>query len=202
MTEKIDYLIAVLVGFLTGVFAIPVVYNLGIREPAVLMVLPLAVPMAFAFGVWFGRFLSRWISVMPQFSRFAAVGFLNTSIDFGILNLFSLITGVTAGFVVGGINIPGFTVAALNSYFWNKFWVFKKVDERGVFHDLPKFAVVTIAGLLINSGMVILMTTYIPHFFGIGGGAWLNLAKIMATIIVLFWNFLGYKFVVFGEKKV
>jgi putative flippase GtrA len=106
--------------------------------------------------------------------------------------------GITAGFVIGGVNIPGFLVAVTNSFFWNKFWVFR---DRGkgepLLHDFPEFLAVTIGGALINSGIVIGLTTYVAPLFGLGAGAGLNVAKAAATAVTLFWNFAGYKFVVF-----
>ncbi len=198
MLNKKDYAIAALVGFFTGAFAVPTFVNLGFRSWPVLMLLPLGVSLLFSAGVWFGNFLSRWLAFMSQLGKFAAVGFLNTAIDFGILNLLSAATGVTSGFIVGGVNMPGFGVAVVNSYFWNKFWVFRGREQA--LRDFPKFLAVSLAGLLLNSGIVVFMTTYVPAAFGISNTAWLNFAKILATGLVLVWNFLGYKFLVFRSQ--
>lgn len=237
MLQRNDYLIAALVGFFTGVFAIPVLFNLGFKSGLILAAVPLIIPLLFAFGVWFSGFLSRWLSFMTQFGKFVAVGSFNTAIDFGVLNLLSLTTGITSGFIVGGVNAPGFAVAIMNSYFWNKLWVFKNRDEgETLLHDFPKFLAVSFVGLFLNSGIVILITTFVPrvvgyylgfyfdghfyfggHFdtsagpvpvyapedaavpliFGISNVAWLNIAKALATGLVLGWNFVGYKFLVF-----
>jgi len=202
MVNKKDYYIAALVGFLTGIFAILMFFNLGLRNKEFLFALPLTIPFVFAFGVWFGKFLSRWMPFMEQFARFVAVGFLNTAIDFGLLNVFSLLTSITAGLKVGGVNVPGFVVAVLNSYFWNKLWVFKDRSDRNAMADFPKFLAVTVIGLFINSGLVILITTYVAPFAGIlNPTAWLNVAKALAAPISLIWNFAGFKFLVFRSKK-
>lgn len=198
MITKQDYALAALIGFLVGIFAIPTVINLGIKTYAVLFILPLVMPLAWIFGLWLGGVLSRWLPFMTQLSKFAAVGFLNTAIDFGVLNLLSRITGITAGFFIGGVNVPGFSVAVLNSYFWNKFWVFR--DREGGVEDFFKFIAVTLIGLGINSGIIILVTTYISPSFGLTPERWLNLAKVLATAISMIWNFLGYKFLVFRRK--
>ncbi|OHA00649.1 MAG: hypothetical protein A3C07_04320 [Candidatus Sungbacteria bacterium RIFCSPHIGHO2_02_FULL_47_11] len=197
MIHRIDYFIAALIGFLTGVFAIPVALNLGIRERVLLLLLPLAVPPVFAFGVWLGKVLSRWLAFMTHLTKFAVVGFLNFAIDVGILNLLSILTGIKAGFIIGGVNIPGFVLAAFNSYFWNKFWVFQDRGDRSVWHDFPKFISVTGAGLVINSVVVIVVTTYVDPFFSFSPDAWLNIAKVLAAIVSLGWNFVGYKLFVF-----
>ncbi len=197
---KQDYTIGALVGFLAGVFVIPTAFNVGIKSPLILALLPLVIPPVFVFGVWFGKFLSRWIPFFAQFGKFAAVGFLSATIDFGILNILSNLTGITAGFIIGGVNVPGFSVAVVNGYLWNKLWVFQDRDPEGLFHDFPKFLAVTTTGLFLNSGIVILITTYIPPLFLLGGAAWLNVAKVAATAVILVWNFAGYKFVVFRKN--
>ena len=195
---KIDYSIAALVGFLAGVFLIPTLINLGLRTQWILMVVPLLVPPVFVFGVWLSGKLSRWLPFMTQLGKFMAVGFLNTAIDFGILNLLSMATGITSGFEIGGVNAPGFAVAVINSYFWNQFWVFKgRSQGEGMFHDFPKFLTVMLIGLTLNSGIVFSLTTYVPPFFGLAEKVWLNVAKAIATAIVLAWNFPGLKFLVF-----
>lgn len=190
------------VGFLTGVFAVPTAYNLGVRSKLILLALPLILPPFFALGVWIGKILGKKIAFLPQFSRFVAIGFLNTAIDFGVLNLLSSASGVTSGLIVGGINIPGFLIAVTNSYVWNKLWVFRNTDgttKEGFFHDLPKFLAVTVLGVALNSGIVVLATTYINPIATSNASVWLNLAKAAATLLTLVWNFLGYKFVVFKK---
>lgn len=199
MITKPDYAIGGFAGFFTGIFLIPVLYNIGVREQFIFMALPLAVALLFAFGMWLGKFLSRWVPLMSQLAKFAAVGFLNTALDFGILNLLSAATGVTAGIVVGGVNIPGFSIAVLNSYFWNKLWVFRGQDQGSMFHDFPKFFGVTFVGLLINSGIIVALTTLSEPVLGLSEQAWLNAAKAGATIVSLIWNFAGYKFFVFKK---
>ena len=201
MIQKIDYSIAVLVGFLTGVFLVPTAINLGFKSYTVLFLLPIAIPVLFAVGIWLGGFLSRWLAIMRQFSKFAAVGFSNTAIDFGILNLLSMATGVTAGLQIGGVNVPGFVASVLNSYFWNQNWVFKgRESGEGVLHDFPKFLAVSVTGLLINSGIIILGTNFSGILGDFSAVTVLNISKVVATGVVLMWNFIGYKFLVFRKN--
>ena len=200
MNTKQDYAIAALIGFLAGVFAIPTAVNNGLHTRIVLIALPLIVPILFIAGVYIGKFIARKFAFFEQLTKFFAVGFLNTAIDFGVLNLLSVVTGVTSGLIVGGVNIPGFSVAVGNSYFWNKFWVFQGRAGGGALQDFPRFLLVTLIGLFINSGIIIILTTYISAPSGISNTGWLNLAKIMATAISFMWNFLGYKFIVFRPK--
>ncbi len=199
---KIDYLLGALVGFLAGICVIPTAYNLGVHSAAKLLLLPWAVALVFAAGMWVAGVLALRMSFFTQFSKFVAVGFLNTAIDFGMLNLLSRISGVSAGFILGGVNIPGFIVAVSNSYFWNKLWVFQERNRgESLFQDFPKFFAVTAIGLLMNSAIVIAVTTYIPPVSGVSRALWLNLGKAGATVVTLIWNFAGYKFFVFRQKE-
>ncbi|TSC76711.1 MAG: family 2 glycosyl transferase [Parcubacteria group bacterium Gr01-1014_33] len=198
MIQKIDYAIAGLVGFFAGMFAIPTLVNLGFRDAVMLLAIPWIAAGIFVFGIWVSALLARKISFFAQFGKFAAVGVLNTVIDFGVLNLLSSAAGITTGLIVGGVNVPGFLVAVANSYFWNKLWVFKNKEK--LFSDLPQFLAVTVGGLIVNSILVAGITTYISAPFGIMPTTWLNLAKAIATAFTLVWNFTGYKFLVFRQK--
>ncbi len=192
-----DVRLAVTAGILTSIFLTPTLYHLGIWSVPRFFALLVGVPALFTFGVWFGYFLSRWFGFFRQFGKFASVGFLSASIDFGVLNLLSILSGITRGLIIGGVNIPGFSLAVLNGYVWNKKWVFPSNDGETLFHDFPKFLAVTIGGLIINSSIIILTTTVITSGFGLSEEVWLNVAKVAANAIVLIWNFLGYKFIVF-----
>ena len=207
MTNKTDYAIGGIIGFFTGIFLILVLINIGnqghaiLKSYGVLMAAPWAMAVAIIFGIWLGKFLARFLPVFNQLSKFGAVGILNTAVDFGTLNLFSLITGATAGIKIGGFNVPGQVIAIANSYFWNKYWVFSHGAQTQQKQDLPKFLAVTISSLILNSALVVILTTYITPPFGLSGATWLNAAKVFITAFTLVWNFVGYKFFVFVSKS-
>ncbi|OHA09490.1 MAG: hypothetical protein A3B37_02195 [Candidatus Sungbacteria bacterium RIFCSPLOWO2_01_FULL_59_16] len=192
-----DYLTAFVVGVLTALFAVPTFVNVGLGTAPILAGLFVGIPILWVAGVWLGGFLGRWLPFFVQFGKFATTGFLSASIDFGVLNILSRWSGITAGLIVGGVNVPGFGLAVSNSYLWNRLWVFRQAPVEGVFRDFPKFLTVTVSGLLLNSGIVVFITTYVPPQFGTGPEAWLNIAKIAASAVILIWNFIGYKMFVF-----
>ena len=200
MLTKQDYAIGALVGFFTGIATIPTVYNLGVHSALVLLLLPWIVAPMWALGVWLGGFLGRWIKFFTEFGKYATVGFLSAAIDFGVLNIISMVSGATAGFIIGGVNIPGFILAVINAYLWNRLWVFSAKATGGVFQNFPKFLLVTVCGLIINSSIVVGITTYVPPHFGLADTQWLNAAKLVANAVIIIWNFLGYKFVVFRSS--
>lgn len=137
------------------------------------------------------------IILIKQAGKFILVGFLNTGIDFGILNLLMWVLGIYSGAWIILLNIIAFSTATINSYFWNKFWTFKARGNAGI--QFIQFIAVSIIGVLINTIIVFLISTYIAPVFGISQALWVNLAKVFATGISLFWNFTGYKFIVFKK---
>ncbi|KKS96316.1 hypothetical protein A3B05_01420 [Candidatus Giovannonibacteria bacterium RIFCSPLOWO2_01_FULL_43_160] len=216
MIIKKDYLIGAVAGFFTGALALVILSFLKISFPYQYIIALVFIPILWAAGVWFGDFLgARAKPFFSQFGRYAAAGFLSTAIDFSVLNFTSYITGVTAGVIVGWVNAPGFLIAVINGYLWNKLWVFAPQTrfrsltdpnlvwvKTGLFADFPKFLAVGIGGLIINSVLIIALTTYAPVSIisAVGPSKWLNVAKFIANIAVIIWNFLGFKFFVFSAK--
>lgn len=202
--KKKDFLMAVIAGFFTSLFLLPTLKNvklLGI--PYISYLLMAGLPILWMLALAVGRFLNRWLGWIYQFVKFCIIGFLNAAIDFGVLNLLSLYTGLTSGFIIGGVNVPGFIVAATNSYFWNKFWVFsreKQPGEKTSYSDIVTFIPVVVSGAIFNSAILVLISTYIHPVFGLSPEKWLNISKIIASAIALLWNFIGFRIFVFKSK--
>lgn len=195
MTKK-DYLIAALVGFLTALFTLPTLWNLKIiHNPLVFFVLILIIPL-WVFGVWLGGFLSRWFAFFTQFGKFVTVGFLNTAIDFGILNLLIFLFSVSSGILFSIFKSVSFIAAVTNSYFWNKFWTFHAKGKIQT-QEYAQFFVVSLVGLVINVGTASFIVNFIGPQFGLNPTLWANLAAIASAAFNLTWNFVGYKFIVF-----
>jgi putative flippase GtrA len=199
LTTK-DYSLAAIAGALTGLFIIPVLVNSDYHNKLVFVALPVVVAICWMIGLWLGKVLAPFWNTIFQLAKFAEVGFLNTAIGFGVLNIISLLTHVTSGVEAGGINIPGTIAASINSYLWNKFWVFQKIDKDGVFADVPKFALITFIAIVVNGVIIAAFTSAIQPLGGFNKGAWLNMGKVVATAGSFLINFVGYKFVVFAKK--
>ena len=204
--KKKDFLMAAIAGFFTALFLLPVLKNIKILPVGyAVAALIVGLPILWAFVLVIGRILARWLGWIYQFAKFGILGFLNTAIDFGVLNLISLYTGLTSGFIIGGVNLPGFVIAATNSYFWNKFWVFAKDTKRRRKSRLQRFLHFCYRGGFRSRDKR--RSSYFGKhlcsspLFNFSSGQWLNAAKISATVISLVWNFLGFKFFVFKSKE-
>jgi putative flippase GtrA len=131
-----------------------------------------------------------------QFIRFGLVGFANTLIDFGILNLLLFFADYPAGPGLVLCNSTAFFFASINSYMINKNWTFS--DRRsGTVSHFGLFMVVTIAGLAINSGILYLLTLPAIPPAAFPEALWINIAKLMATAASMLWNFCSYRWFVF-----
>lgn len=194
--RKSHYFFSAVAGFGAGIFAIPVVYNLGFTH-GVLVFLPPFVALGALLVAIVGRILGKKRKWLIQAVRFLVVGFLNTSMSFGMLNFGSLITGIYAGRGIIVINVIAFIIAFSNSFIWNRYWTFGR-STSPIGAEFGKFLAVTLGSLALDTGLVFTLTTYIPHD-GLSPAALENLAKVFGAGISMLWNFLGYKFVVFKK---
>lgn len=192
-----DLTATVLASALISVFLPPTLRNLGLysKIPNPNIVIYVVFPIVAIIGMIVANFLGRKIAILWQLAKFGLVGVLNTTIDFGILNFLIMLSGKSSGSMIIPLNILSFSVATLNSYFWNKHWVFVGTKKS----NFVSFAMVSAIGIAINTATVYFLTTYIPPQIVKSPTQWVNLAKVLATGLSLVWNFLGYKLVVFKK---
>lgn len=194
--NKKDILLSFSAGLGIAFFLIPTLLNtnLGSKIPLFPVSL-LAIPVITLCGMYVANAISKSLPIIWQLAKFALVGVLNTAIDFGALNFLISRTGVTGGSLIILLNATSFSLAVINSYFWNKDWVF----SDGKKSNFVTFFAVTLIGLAINTGIVFGLTTYVPPLLVKSDKLWANLAKVLATGLSLIWNFLGYRLVVFKK---
>lgn len=197
--QKADLGYSFALGLVIGLFLLPILINTDLYSrfsPSILFAFLFAgLPLVFMVGLAIAGFISRKISLLWQFAKFAQVGVLNTAIDFGILNFLIFITGITSGIAIIPLNTTSFSIAIINSFFWNEKWVFRAKKEA----NFITFVAVTLIGLAINSAIVYVISTYVPPVIVDSQKLWTNLAKVLATGVSLIWNFTGYRLVVFKK---
>lgn len=81
---------------------------------------------------------------MIQFIKFSLVGVINTAISFG---LYSLLVFFNVNYI--GANVISYSIGTVNSYLWNKGWVFKSREKHSKM--IYKFIGVNSITLLFNS---------------------------------------------------
>ncbi|HHH12406.1 MAG TPA: GtrA family protein, partial [Candidatus Moranbacteria bacterium] len=103
---------------------------------------------------------------------------------------------VEAGAPVGIYKTISFTVAVINSYFWNKFWTFERKDTSRVPGEFAQFAIISVIGAVLNVAVTVLVSAILAtEIVAVG----VNIGAAVASLTVLLWNFLGYKFIVFKK---
>jgi putative flippase GtrA len=142
--------------------------------------------------------------------RFAAVGIVNTLVDFLVLNI--LVFGV--GLNKLPANMISVSVAICVSYLLNHTVVFKQVGEgRDHKRRIVLFVLITLVGAFVIQNVVIylfahvitLPATILQHITDALGFNFstafivLNTAKLAATVCTMAWNYLLYRKYVFTK---
>jgi len=201
--RKSDILSSVILGEIVAIFLIFISKNLEQDIPILDILIRskwlifFLVPALAAIGVYGTFRLGRRHPVLFQFGKFITIGLSNSAIDFGILNLFIFATGVEKGYLYSIFKAISFLVAVTNSYLWNRFWTFKSQETKETGKQFFQF--LTISG--VGFGINVLVASYVVNIIGplgeISPRLWANIGAFIAIVISVFWNFLGYKFIVF-----
>lgn len=205
---KKDLWVAAAVGFLCALLIIPIFKNLAPQASlnyalALLVVLPILSVLGMLVAGW----LAKLIKVIYQVAKFVLVGALNTFVDWGVLNLLIFLTAIASGWSYSVFKGISFLVATVNSYFWNKFWTFKKLSPEGASagvesekvsgKEFLRFFIVSCIGFALNVGVATLVVNVWGPHWGLGEKLWANIGAFGGTLVGLVWNFLGYKLIVF-----
>jgi putative flippase GtrA len=127
--------------------------------------------------------------------RFIAVGGTNTLIDFGLLFLLK-----SLGLPVLSANIISTSVAFCFSFFANKKYTFKTTGAN-IKKEIILFTIITLFGLWVLQTIVIKLVSMLLEQTGLPDNIILLLAKLLATIVSLVWNYVLYSKVVFKQDQ-
>ena len=193
-----DIFFAAINGLIFGALLPVVLKNMNIAMSANKgVIIAVAFTVLAAAGVYIGYLLSKYIGVIFQIAKFGCVGAANFAVDIGILNLLIFLSGTAAGVVYIVFKIISFTFAVTNSYIWNKIWTFKKVDTKETGKEFGQFIMISVIGLILNAAVAGFLVIVIGPMGGISVKTWASVSAAVASICVMAWNFIGYKFWVF-----
>jgi putative flippase GtrA len=141
---------------------------------------------------------------LRQFVKFCLVGLSSTVIDFGVF-LF-LIEGINLGQFVGSAaatrTLAGaiaFILAVTNGFIWNSRWTFREAGAEAAHRRYVKFVLTNVIGLGLN----LLILNAVAHLVPAADVALFPagmkdpsaiVGKIVATGVVVFWNFTASKY--------
>lgn len=126
----------------------------------------------------------RFIVKYKQFLKYCIGGGIAFIIDIGLLYVFTEFFGLW--YILSAT--LSFCVAAIFNYLFQKFVTFKS-ESKKYFKQFVMFVLIALIGLGINNSILYLL---VESF-----GVWYILAKALAAIIVLIWNFIANKKVTF-----
>jgi len=214
MLSKADIVVSLIVGELSAWLLIAIARSLGITSSAIWS-LPIVFPLLCLLGLYVAARIAAKIAVIYQIAQFVLIGGFNTLLDWGILAALififrqyflvepqdKLAVILTLGLVYYSFyKAISFVVAAVSSFFWNRFWTFKRETTESMSQEFFQFLIVTFVGFLINVGIASSVFKFVHPFGGLNYDQWAIAAAVVATIFSMVWNFLGYKFIVFNEK--
>ncbi len=117
-----------------------------------------------------------------RFIKFAMVGATGTVVDFTVLNVLIQAFGLSKFWA----NTFSFSAAVLSNFIWNRLWTFPESREKPLGPQLIQFSLVSIGGYVLNQTIFLGLDALIFHRWATLG---YNIAKAVATVVVLFWNF-------------
>lgn len=207
--SKGDLLKVSVIGAAVGLLVQPILGNVA-GTVQTFVPLSLGAVRLFAFAglfalaplaLWVASIIGRFLPVIYQFAKFAAVGTLNTFVDLGVFNLETFVWGSEpTGTIFAVFKAISFLAATTNSYFWNKYWTFGSTSRPQVAEAI-KFYAIAIAGGLVNVGVATSVFTLASRG-AVSPEVWTNLVSPLSGIFAaLLWNFVGYKFFVFGPRR-
>lgn len=125
--------------------------------------------------------------------RFALVGGANTALDFILLFLFVNlgVNKIIANYLSTGISL-------IFSFFANKSFTFKDKSKKAK-RQFAIFLVVTLAGLWVIQPIVIWLSSAVLEPYISNENIVLFIAKLIATVASLIWNYLLYSRLVFKK---
>lgn len=126
--------------------------------------------------------------IIRQFIKFGVVGAICSLIDWGVFFLIKFLTGWQVQSLKQLIKAFSFIISASSSYILNRKWTFRSA-ERAIAKQALKFYLVATVGLILNN-IIFYFATGVIHLRDIYG-------LLIATLIVMFWNFSANKIWVF-----
>ncbi|MBN1920030.1 MAG: GtrA family protein [Anaerolineae bacterium] len=152
----------------------------------------------------------NWIAAnqkeLTRFLKFAVVGAIGAVVDFGILYLMHRVIGLS----IVPANTISFTCAVISNFTWNRYWTYPDSRSKPLKAQLGQFFIVNILGWAINTGILTLLkdpltaatASLLPALmaktaYTIG----YNSAKVVATGVVMFWNFFVNRFWTYNDVK-
>lgn len=131
-----------------------------------------------------------------RFIRFALVGASGTILDFVLLILFK--EWLKLPLLLA--NSLSYSAGIINNYSLNRLWTYPDSRQKRLAWQLGQFAVVSVIGLLLNNLIVLGLEEPLGKLLNTPRIGYLA-AKIVATGLVVFWNFFINRYWTFNDVE-
>lgn len=134
-----------------------------------------------------------------RFFKFLVVGTIGFGVDFGLLTFLVEIVGLMPVLA----NTFSFSAAVLSNFTLNRYWTYPDSRSKRRRIQVLQFGMVSVLGLAINNLILFLLQYPFDNMLravnappGLGGYI---PAKMVATVVVLFWNFFINRFWTYND---
>lgn len=141
-----------------------------------------------------------------RFLKFAFVGVTGTIVDFGIMNLMSLVFGLPLVWA----QAISFTIAVFNNFLWNRFWTYPDSRSKAAHHQLLQFILINVVGIAIRTPLIPWLDKIILNLLkGMALNLPItndvisqNLALAIVVGIVMLWNYFANRYWTYSDVPV
>ena len=137
---------------------------------------------------------NRWQNEVGRFLRFLAVGLSGTLLDFAILSVLK----TWFGWLTLPANLVSYSCGILNNYLLSRYWVYPESRKDKSLQQGLRFILISLVGLLLNNLLVFALEAPAGWLVSNPNYGYIP-AKIIATGIVLLWNFFANRFWTFNK---
>jgi putative flippase GtrA len=143
-------------------------------------------------------------SEQKRFVKFLIVGVISSFVDFGFMNLFTLLFNIPL-IIAQGLS---FLIAVLESFMLNRFWIYPDSRSKSQYNQFMQFFLINLVGIgvrtllipvfyrLINS---ILSNSSIELFSRLKNVISQNASLAIVVGIVLLWNFFANRYWTYSD---
>jgi putative flippase GtrA len=139
-----------------------------------------------------------------RFMRFAVVGTIGAVVDFGTMNLLTIL--LQMAFIPA--SVVSFGAAVCSNFLWNRFWTYPDSRSKAVGQQVGQFLIISVIGLLIRTpilhwletNLMPLLAEVLPSGFPVSARFMAhNLALAVAVLVVMMWNFFANRYWTYND---
>jgi len=143
-------------------------------------------------------------SEQKRFVKFLIVGVISSFVDFGFMNLFTLLFNIPL-IIAQGLS---FLIAVLESFTLNRFWIYPDSRSKSQYNQFMQFFLINLVGIGIRTLLIpvfyrlinsILSNSSIELFSRLKNVISQNASLAIVVGIVLLWNFFANRYWTYSD---